>query len=158
MKKSIFLFMFFVFMAFVHETKAQYNTGIGIRTGTGHGLTVKQFINETMAVEGLLYSRWGGLIVTGLFEVHNNIREVRGLDWYFGGGAHYGTWNAENRNTPWGDNRTSSSEFGLDAIIGLDYKFYNAPVNVSLDWKPAYSFGESGLWEDEIGISVRFAF
>jgi hypothetical protein len=150
--------VFFLFLI-PTESFAQYNTGIGLRLGTGNGFTVKHFVTQQGAVEALIYSRWSGLIVSGLYEVHFDISEVRGLQWFVGGGAHFGTWNAGNHNLPRVPKREGMQTFGLDGIIGLDYKIYNAPVNLSFDWKPAVNFNESaGFWWDELALSVRFAF
>lgn len=159
MKKVIVLFVFMVSMAFANETMAQYNTAIGLRAGSGNGLTVKHFIQDNAALEGLLYTRWRGFLVTGLYEIHKDISDVKGLQWFYGGGAHIGSWNAGNHNTPWGDRNRSYTIIGLDGIIGLDYKFTDAPINLSLDWKPAINFGErGGFWGDEVALSIRFAF
>lgn len=159
MRKVCFLLLLLGGLAVHQQTYAQYTTGIGVRAGVTNGVTVRHFIGQESAIEGLFHTRWGGLIVTGLYEVHKDIRDVKGLGWFFGGGAHYGTWNAKNSNRSWGDNSVSTSAYGLDAIVGFDYAFgRRAPLNLSLDWKPAINFGEGGFWWDEIGISVRYVF
>lgn len=160
MKKLVYAFLLVAFMAVGNETMAQgYNTGIGLRAGVGNGITVKHFLTEKGAIEGILHSRWRGLVITGLYEVHNDIREVRGLRWFYGGGAHVGTWNANRGNTPWGEPNRSYTVIGLDGIIGLDYKFTDAPVNLSLDYKPAFNIsGYNGWWGDEVALSIRFTF
>ena len=53
-----------------------YNTGIGLRGGLSSGLTVKHFIGEKTAIEGLLATRWKGFNITGLYEIHNQSFEV----------------------------------------------------------------------------------
>jgi hypothetical protein len=68
-----------------------HGTGIGVRGGLSNGLTVKHFIGEKTAIEGLLASRWGGLNITGLYEIHNAAAfDVSRLNWYYGLGAHIG--------------------------------------------------------------------
>lgn len=160
MKKFIYSLILFAFLAIGNETLAQgYNTGIGLRAGVGNGLTVKHFLNEKAALEGILHTRWRGLLLTGLYEVHNDIREVKGLRWFYGGGAHIGTWNANRGNQPWGDQSRSYTVIGLDGILGLDYKFQDAPINLSLDYKPAFNLtGYTGFWGDEVALSIRFTF
>jgi hypothetical protein len=41
---------------------------------------------------------------------------------------------------------------GIDGVLGLDYKFNGAPINVSIDWQPSFEFGDyvgfSSLWWD----------
>lgn len=160
--RKFFIILAFAVMGnfvFVSNVSAQYNTGIGLRLGSANGITVKHFVGDYAAIEAIVHRRWQGTVLTGLFEVHNNIQSVRGLDWFYGGGAHVGTWNAGNHNTPWGQKNESYTIFGISGIIGLDYKFYNSPFNLSLDWKPSYNFSNvTRLWEDEVALSVRFAF
>lgn len=145
----------------VDESKAQtYATGVGLRAGVSNGLTVKHFIQSDVALEGIIHSRWRGLILTGLYEVHENIREVRGLRWFYGGGAHLGSWNSGNIPPPWADsNYRGSTIVGIDGIIGLDFKFEDAPINLSLDYKPAFNIiNGGGFWGDELALSIRFTF
>jgi hypothetical protein len=157
-KSLIFGAVFIALMGF-QSAKAQYNTGIGLRLGSGNGISVKHFVQPHAAVEGILYTRWSGFLLTGLYEVHKDIRGVRGLQWFYGGGAHFGTWNAGFHNLPWGTKRESHSAYGLSGIVGLDYKFNNSPINLSLDWKPAVNVtDDAGFWWDEVAFSMRFAF
>ncbi|WP_194774930.1 hypothetical protein [Pararhodonellum marinum] len=161
MKKLIVGAFAILMMVFSNQTQAQdYNTGIGLRAGTGLGLTVKHFLNDQAALEGLLYTRWGGILITGLYEIHKDIPEVQGLRWFYGGGAHVGAWSASNRNRPWGgDYGQSYTVVGIDGIIGLDYKFADAPINLSLDWKPAFNIiGYSGIWGGDVALSIRYTF
>ena len=160
MKKLLLSIILFVTIGLGTQVMAQgYNTGVGLRLGSGNGLTVKHFVSPKAALEGILYTRWNGLIVAGLYEVHNDIREVKGLQWFYGGGAHIGSWNAGRGNTPWGDRNRSYTVAGLDLIIGLDYKFTDAPINLSLDWKPTFNFfDDQRFWGDEVAFSLRFTF
>ncbi|WP_316929238.1 hypothetical protein [Nitritalea halalkaliphila] len=100
----------------------------------------------------------GGLLLTGLYEIHNPIGGAPGLRWFYGGGAHLGTWNSRSRPR-WARDDRSYTIFGLDLIIGLDYKFDNAPINLSIDWKPAFAIaGYQGWRGDELALSLRFTF
>ena len=69
-----------------------YNTGIGLRAGFYNGLTVKHFISQKIALEGLLSSRWRGFEITGLYEIHNQAFNTDRLNWYIGFGGHVGFW------------------------------------------------------------------
>lgn len=160
MRKLMLIVFGVVFFALTSEVKAQsYATGIGLRSGVSNGLTVKHFIESDLALEGILHSRWRGLMITGLIEKHKDISEVRGLRWFYGGGAHIGSWNG-NRNPPWAEpNFGGATVFGIDGIIGLDYIFTDVPINLSLDYKPAFNITHSaGFWGDEVALSIRFAF
>ncbi|WP_114747669.1 hypothetical protein [Pleomorphovibrio marinus] len=144
------------------QVEAQtYSTGVGLRLGVSNGLTVKHFIDSDIALEGIVHTRWNGLLVTGLYEVHRNVREVRGLRWFYGGGAHIGAWNRRpNSPPPWSDaSYRGGTVIGIAGIIGLDYKFEDAPINLSLDYKPAFNITHgAGFWGDEVALSIRFTF
>lgn len=160
LKKAIVSVFAMVIMTLGTEAMAQdYQTGVGLRAGVSNGLTIKHFISDRAALEGLLHTRWRGLVITGLYEIHQDIDELPGLKWFYGGGAHIGTWNGNRGNRPWGDDRDGYTVFGLDGIIGLDYKFNAAPVNLSLDYKPAFNITQdAGFWGDEVALSIRFTF
>jgi hypothetical protein len=135
-----------------------YNSGIGLRGGVSQGLTFKTFTNDNAAFEGILHTRWQGIMVTGLYEIHKNFPDARGLSWFYGFGGHLGTWDDRNgKNPPWADNGDNYTVLGADLIIGLDYLIPNSPVNLSLDYKPAFNFvGYKGIWADGVALSLRF--
>lgn len=48
---------------------------------------------------------------------------------------------------------------GGAGIIGMDYKFEDIPLNVSLDWKPELNLISKIAFESSgIGLSARFTF
>jgi hypothetical protein len=157
MKKIIITCLFLFFL--VSMSNAQdYKTGIGARLGFDQGLTVKHFIGEKPALEFLLATRWRGFELTGLYEVHNTAFNTDGLKWYYGAGAHIGFWNG-NYTRGWGDPGTDYIVIGIDGILGLEYSFADAPINIGLDWKPAFNFtGYTGFWADQGALSIRFIF
>jgi hypothetical protein len=156
MKRIVLSFVFILCMFSL--SKAQdYNTGVGLRGGFASGLTVKHFLTQKSAFEGILDSRWRGFDVTLLYEIHNQAFDVDRLRWYFGGGGHLGFWNG--KYTPWGDEGTNYIVIGVDGILGIEYSFSVIPINIGLDWKPAFNLvGYSGFWPDGGAISIRFIF
>ena len=78
-----------------------YETGLGLRVGTGAGFTVKHFLNERSALEGLLTTKWHGFDITGLYEIHDQAFDTDNLQWYYGFGAHIGFYNGDY--VEWGD-------------------------------------------------------
>ncbi len=156
MKK--FLMTTIVMFCIVTLSNAQdYNTGIGLRGGLSSGLTVKHFIGEKAAIEGILATRWQGFIITGLYEIHNQAYEVDRLNWYYGFGGHIGFW--DGSNVSWADDDNSYTVIGVDGILGLEYNFKEIPINISIDWKPAFNIvGYSGFWGDGGAISIRYIF
>ena len=153
MKKYIF-FTAFIF-ALISNSKAQdYQNAVGIRLGPSYGLTIKHFITTNDAVEGILTTRWGGFNLTGLFERHSKAFETDGLYFYYGGGAHIGSF-----NNSWFNDNINHMVIGIDGILGVEYVFPDVPFNASIDWKPGFNLiGYSGFWADELALSIRYIF
>src|SRR4249919_1630602 len=139
---------------------AGYKTALGIRFGWEGGLTLKHFIKEKRALEGILAFGWNGygFRLTGLYEVHKSFPDVEGLDWFFGGGAHigsygpghygyyYGSGGYYDKHGNWhpGVYRDRYMTFGIDGVLGLEYQFEDAPFNIALDIKPYIDFVNPG--------------
>ena len=150
--KKILLTLVLALAVIALANAQDYKTGIGLRGGWGYGLTVKHFISEKSALEGILSSRWSGFEITGLYEIHNRAFDVDRLNWYFGGGAHVGFY---GNNYPGGN----VTVVGIDGILGLEYNFKEVPINLSLDWKPAFNFiGYSHFFGDGGAFSIRYIF
>ncbi|RYF89649.1 MAG: hypothetical protein EOO03_05540 [Chitinophagaceae bacterium] len=132
---------------------SDYKTAIGVKFYPG-ALSVKHFVNEKHALEGLAYFWNRGTRITGLYEIHGNIENADGLKWYIGPGAHVGFYNNKTYN---GVNYNGKTYIGVDGVLGLDYKIKSAPINFSLDWQPSFEFGDgagfSGNWG---GLAIRY--
>ena len=152
-----FLIAIIIFMAATTGLRAQeYNTGIGLRLGTGYGFTINHFLNKRASLEGLLMTRWRGFDITGLYEVHARAFDVDHLNWFYGFGAHIGFFNGHY--VEWGTPGSTYGVFGIDGIIGFEYTFEDAPINLGIDLKPALNLiGYTGFWPD-VAISVRYVF
>lgn len=156
MKKALFAVILISFLAITAEAQ-DYRTGIGVRGGLFTGITLKHFISDRTAIEGLFETRWSGLGITGLYEIHNNAFDVDRLNWYYGFGAHIGFYNGDN--TPWGTTSTSYSVIGVDGILGIEYNISEIPINISLDWKPVINLiNYGGFWADGGALSIRYIF
>lgn len=156
--KSIKFFIFILLMGSGTAALAQdYQTGIGLRAGTPYGLTVKHFMSESNALEGILASRWeSGFIVTGLYQRVQWTGEYPGLNWYYGVGAHLGFFDS---NSPFFDGDATGSVIGVDGVIGLEYTFDEFPINLGLDWIPSINLvGNTGWAGLNLGLSVRYVF
>jgi hypothetical protein len=127
-----------------------YKVAIGIRFSSAaptlsNSVTVKYFMNERDAIEGLLSfgTRFG---IGGLYERHQLIGATPAFTWFYGIGGYVGF---QDHNT----------YLGPTGAIGLDYKFKNAPLNLSLDWKPELDIIPAiNFVPDAFGFSVRFTF
>lgn len=133
-----------------------YDNAIGFRGGLASGLTFKHMMGDKAGFELLLDSRWSGFSFTALYEIHAEAFEVEGLNWYYGGGAHAGSYRSNVNNRYFNDERTV---IGIDGILGIEYNISEIPINVSLDYKPALNLvGYSGFWGDNGALSIRYYF
>ena len=135
-----------------------YQTALGVKIWDGGGISLKHFIAPNRALEGIGYFYNRGFRLTGLYEIHGDINGAAGLKWYVGPGAHIGFYNDKYYYSRRYTNNTRAV-FGIDGVVGLDYKFTGAPINVSLDWQPAFEFasgfGFNGSWG---GLGIRYTF
>lgn len=155
--KKILLTLTIAFCLTIFVNSQDYNTGIGLRGGPYIGFTVKHFLSEKSAIEGIVSTRWKGIEFTGLYEIQNQAFNVDRLNWYFGGGAHLGFYNGNY--TKWGTTGTTYTTAGIDGILGLEYNFSEVPISLSVDWKPAFNIiGYSGFWGDNGALSIRYIF
>ncbi len=155
MKQKLYLLSICICLLAVNLIGQEYKTGIGFRSGFSNGLSVKHFIETENAVEVIVATRWRGINVTGLYEMHQPAFNVDQLYWYYGGGAHIGFWNGEY--VDWKDDNKSHTVIGVDGIIGLEYNLSSIPINFSLDWKPSMNFsGYGGFWGDGFALSARY--
>ena len=164
MRKLVFVFLFlFGFVVSNGQSRSanssSYRTALGVKFYPA-GITLKHFFNGKNAGELIGYF-WGhGVRFTGLYEIHGDFSGAPGLKWYVGPGAHIGFWDHNHRH--WHDDHwhgESHASFGVDGVLGLDYKFRGAPINMSLDWQPSFEFGE---WQGFVGswggLAIRYTF
>ena len=149
MKKSIALLLISVGLYSAAHAQS-YNNAIGIRLGPSSaamsgGFTFKHFLNDQNAVEAIIGINQG-FGIAGLYEWHHPIESVNNLQWFIGAGG-YAAF------------RFNSSFIGGAGILGLDYKFDNIPLNLSLDWKPELNIISNVHFEGSgVGLSARFTF
>ena len=149
MKKLLSLSIAFMVLVCVNEVNAQeYRSALGVRLSSNpavvnNSVSFKYFTSESLALEGLL-SFSDPVAIGLLFEKHNPFSSP-GLQWFYGAGGYVGFG--------------SNTKVGGMGIIGLDYKFTNAPLNLSLDWKPELNIISDINFEPAaIGFSARFTF
>lgn len=152
MRKVLFLVAFAFAVTFAHSQSmgSSYRTALGVKVWDGGGISVKHFFRENRAGELIGYFWSRGARFTGLYEIHGDFNGAAGLKWYIGPGAHLGFY-----NTKYGDGVYA----GIDGVLGLDYKFTGAPINISLDWQPSFEFGEGrGFYGNWGGLGIRYTF
>jgi hypothetical protein len=148
MKTRILIFtLISLFMLGKQAGAQEYKMGLGIRLSSANAtvnnsVSFKYFLNESNALEGLL--SFDPATVGVLYEYHRQLG-APGFQWFFGGGG-YVAFSGDNI-------------VGAMGVVGLDYKFQNLPINLSLDWKPELNFVKDISFEAAaIGLSIRFAF
>jgi hypothetical protein len=161
MKKIIvtLLVVFTTGIFYTASAQLSYKTALGVRLSSSNAMvsnaiSVKHFLNDKMAVEGLL-SFGDPLALGALIELHQPLSS-QGLTWYYGGGAYLAFMKTVNTNT---QKTSTDPNFGAQGVIGLDYKFNNIPLNISLDWKPELNIVTDINFEPAaIGLTARFTF
>ncbi len=159
MRKTFLLTVtFFLFIFSQAQSKSanssSYQTALGVKVWDGAGITLKHFFNGNNAGAFIGYFWNRGFRFTGLYEIHGNFADAQGLKWYVGPGAHIGFYDYYDHNY-----HVDGTFFGIDGVLGLDYKFNGAPINMSIDWQPSFEFGDYvgfvGNWG---GLGIRYTF
>jgi hypothetical protein len=146
--KSIVIAFAFLFLLAGNLHAQDYQFAVGVRLSNSsptlnNSITGKYFVTQSTAIEGLVSfgSRFG---VGALIETHKPFKPA-GFGWFIGGGVYAGF-----------DDETY---VGPTGIVGLDYKFPNIPLNLSLDWKPELDIvPRIRFVPDALALSARFAF
>ncbi|MFO8234207.1 MAG: hypothetical protein R6U04_02210 [Bacteroidales bacterium] len=155
MKKIIILSIFLLAGTFAFSQS--YNTGVGVRGAFASGITIKHFVKDNAAFEGIVSGGTWGMDITGLYEIHARAFDVDRLNWYYGGGAHIAQWNNDYPHIADGDG--NNVVVGLDGILGLEYYIEEIPFTISADWKPVFNLiGYTGFWGYGGAISIRYTF
>jgi hypothetical protein len=146
---TIGLTLFLLFMG--NPTQAQYRTAVGLRLGGTSGVSVKHQIMDRLYGETILGTFRNGFSLTGLMEKMAPVANVEGLYFYFGGGAHVAVYNGKeiyysNFGRQVKYHRNNDVALGINLIGGLEYKFINVPISLSMDLKPFVEIGSGGYW------------
>jgi len=146
----------FTLLANAQSMGSNYRTALGVKFYPG-AITIKHFLQPNKAIEGLAYFYSDGVRFTRLYEIHGDIAGAEGLKWYVGPGAHIGFWSdAWKKENP---DKNDGMILGIDGVVGLDYKIKGAPLNLSLDWQPSFTFVGYNYFEGGWGgLGIRFTF
>lgn len=155
MKKTVIVLFLLIASGVVGLYAQDYKSAIGIRLSSSgpavnNSVSFRYFMSQKNAIEALVTIDKKAAI-GGLFEVFKSIPSTEGLKWFYGAGAYIG-FDADKTNA-------SRNLLGAQGIAGLDYKFSNLPLNLSLDWKPELNIIDNINFEPSaIGFSIRFTF
>jgi len=154
MKKIIFVTLLSASAKFSFS-QSTYSKAIGAKFPAGFSVTYKDFLTDTRNIEAQATIWNKGFKVSGLYEFNfYSFNNADGLAWFAGPGAHIGFWKEQYKK-----DYNSNIDIGIDGIIGLDYKFKDAPVNLSIDWQPSITLiGTAGFAPASGGLAVRYTF
>lgn len=138
MKHLIFLFL----LVLPGLAMAQYSEeAIGIRGGVTAGVEYRFYTDNNISYKFLLGTRDNGLRLHAMKEFHQyelfNFTDQ--LVFYYGFGVHLGyqRWDKYyvSYNSSWTEEKTALVA-GADALAGVEYQFYSAPVSIGMEVKP----------------------
>ncbi|MEM0938522.1 MAG: hypothetical protein AAF600_00330 [Bacteroidota bacterium] len=148
-----------------------YDKSGGIRLGSTSGLTYKKFVTENEAAEMMLSGRNNGIQFTTLYHFHRPIEfsfnDRFYLHWGIGGHIGYEKYDdlAKILSNAEGDEfiyeERSFFVMGVDAGLGIEYRWLEVPVTLGLDLKPYFNFigmryTRTKFWD--AGISFKYVF
>lgn len=154
MKKLLLIGLGSLLASHVFAQESGYKQALGLKVPGGFSVTYKNFINSTENIEAQAMYWKKGFRLVGLYEFNFYSFDVEGLSWFVGPGAHIGFWKKKYQ-----EDYNSTVDLGIDGIIGLDYKFKDLPLNISLDWQPSLTLlGNSSVTPVYGGLGVRYTF
>ena len=153
MKKVSVLLVALILVATAGVNAQTYKTGIGAKFYTAYGsvggLNIKHSTSANTALEGSLLFYNGGIGLEGLYEYQGPINNAPGLMYFVGGGGLLGFGNDKH-------DKNDDTYFALRLTGGLDYKFPEAPIAVSLGLDPFFNIAPSTGSHLALGIGIRY--
>ncbi|MEL6675446.1 MAG: hypothetical protein AAFR61_24775 [Bacteroidota bacterium] len=161
---SLFLSSFLqaqsIYRSQAEEFVQVYQKAVGLRLGYPTSINYKRFLSNNKAVEFGVGARgsssWNMLSLSISLQQHFGTRslleafdlpEVENFSWYVGGGVSGYVWTYNNGYNPSQYSRTS---WGLQVMLGAEYKFEDFPLILVIDWAPRWFLG--GGWYRGLGV------
>lgn len=158
-----------------------YERSAGLRFGGSSGVTFKQFFTEEQSMEVLLSGRRNGLQLTGIYQFNRplEITLEENLFAYYGIGAHVGYEEFNERivtltppappvgppfppgNADIEFRNQTNFVMGIDAVLGIEYRFLGVPLTAGFDLKPYFSFigmryTRTRFWDASLSLKYVF--
>ena len=160
-KISVLLLMIFGFLQFNAQT---YKTGAGVLVEDGQGPAMvgphlKHFFKPNNAGEFSVLFGGNSTLIQANYQYHMPIPSAPGLQWYVGVGPGILFGNDHHDHDHNDDGHPDHTYFAPSAMIGLDWKIPNVPLDVSIDWRPRFYMGEDSFSRPgRFGAGFRFTF
>jgi len=164
MKKAFFILLTSLFLLFITtKSNAQdYKWAAGLKFGGyENGISGKYFMQSNVALEGILGFRNHGVVVTGLYEIHQPAFSVDKLKFYYGFGAHIGSAGSGPYRRFNGDDRIYTDArllLGADGVLGLEFVIPQSPIAVSLDLNPRVELATGPFFDIAPGLGLKYTF
>jgi len=150
MKKTTLLFAI-ILMAAAGLKAQTYETAVGAKFYTGDGsmggLNIRHSTSEHTALEGSLLFQSGAVGIEGLYQYQGPITGAEGLQYFVGGGGFLAFGSGRYNN---------STAFALRLTGGVDYKFADAPIDISLAFDPFFYLAPYTGSNLALGIGLRY--
>ena len=164
MKKLLICsFILASFLLISKRSNAQdYKTAVGLKFGGyENGISAKYFTTDDVALEGLLGFRSHGVVITGLYEIHQEAFGLKELKFYYGAGAHIGAIGSGLYRRFNGDDEYYNNShilLGVDGVLGLEYVIPQSPIAVSLDLNPRAELATGPFFDIAPGLGLKYTF
>ena len=133
-------------LAFATVASAQPRA-LGVRAGYGGELSYQHSLGQNFLEADLGFLAGHGFYVTGIYDF---VLANAGIcNFYAGPGLQIGAWT---------DNQTSGFNMGIVGQLGVEFEIPSIPLNVSIDWRPAFYFMHGGFGWDGFALGLRYRF
>jgi len=145
MRRILFLSLFALALNASGQSGSNW---LGIRGGYTSGLEFRHFFNPSNSGRLLLGLRERGLLLHGLYEIHNKelFPSNDQITFIYGAGIHAGfqTWNeTEKRGTFYFTEPVTGFAAGIDGLLALEFDLGFVPLTAGIEVKPFLEFGGS---------------
>jgi len=151
-----------ILLANKQASAQDYKTAVGLKFGGyENGFSAKYFTTNSIALEGLLGFRSHGMVITGLYEIHQEAFGVKELKFYYGAGAHIGATGSGLYRRFNGDDQFYNNShilLGVDGVLGLEYIIPQSPIAVSVDLNPRAELATGPFFDIAPGLGLKYTF
>ncbi|NNE28732.1 MAG: hypothetical protein HKN16_03810 [Saprospiraceae bacterium] len=147
--KSLILFVALMLAIPFSSTAQSYTTAVGVRLGTGIGLSVQQVVFPQWTLEGVLQKRAGEYSTHyALLAEHHRKLIGKRLNFYLGAGIQGGILEGRFEEPV-------ENPIGIAGVGGLEFTLKR--FNISVDFMPELNVrGGAQTFRSTTGVSVRY--
>ena len=133
-------------LAFAAVASAQPRA-LGVRAGYGGEISYQHTTGPGFIEADLGFLAGHRFYVTGVYDF---IFANSGIcNFYVGPGVQMGAWT---------DKQDAGFNLGLVGQLGVEFEIPSIPMNISLDWRPAFYFMHGGFGWDGFALGLRYRF